>query len=65
MQLSLSPRCARADGFRNHLRAGLKAPAEELLLDRARLLTLTAPEMTALVGSLTDPPDGDAPKDPG
>jgi catalase-peroxidase len=41
-----------ADGFRNYLRAGLKTPAEELLLDRARLLTLTAPEMTVLVGGL-------------
>jgi catalase-peroxidase len=42
----------RADGFRNYLRAGLKAPAEELLLDRAQLLTLTAPEMTVLVGGM-------------
>ncbi len=42
----------RADGFRNYLRAGLKTPAEELLLDRARLMTLTAPEMTALVGGM-------------
>ena len=41
-----------ADGFRNYLRAGLKAPAEELLLDRAQLLTLTAPEMTVLVGGM-------------
>jgi catalase-peroxidase len=41
-----------ADGFRNYLRAGLKTPAEELLLDRAQLLTLTAPEMTALVGGM-------------
>jgi len=41
-----------ADGFRNYLRAGIKTPAEELLLDRAQLLTLTAPEMTALVGGL-------------
>jgi catalase-peroxidase len=41
-----------ADGFRNYLRAGVKTPAEELLLDRARLLTLTAPEMTVLVGGL-------------
>jgi catalase-peroxidase len=41
-----------ADGFRNYLRAGLKTPAEELLLDRARLMTLTAPEMTALVGGM-------------
>jgi len=41
-----------ADGFRNYQRAGLKAPAEEFLLDRAQLLTLTAPEMTVLVGGL-------------
>ena len=41
-----------ADGFRNYLRAGEKAPAEHLLLDRAQLLTLTAPEMTVLVGGL-------------
>jgi catalase-peroxidase len=41
-----------ADGFRNYQRAGLEAPAEELLLDRAQLLTLTAPEMTALVGGM-------------
>jgi catalase-peroxidase len=40
------------DGFRNYLRAGEKRPAEELLLDRANLLTLTAPEMTVLVGGL-------------
>jgi catalase-peroxidase len=42
----------RADGFRNYLRAGVKTPAEELLLDRAQLLTLTAPEMTVLVGGM-------------
>ncbi|HTW77029.1 MAG TPA: catalase/peroxidase HPI [Thermoplasmata archaeon] len=41
-----------ADGFRNYLRAGLAVPAEELLIDRAQLLTLTAPEMTVLVGGL-------------
>ena len=41
-----------ADGFRNYLRTGLKTPAEELLLDRAQLLTLTAPEMTVLVGGM-------------
>ena len=41
-----------ADGFRNYLRAGVKTPAEELLLDRAQLLTLTAPEMTVLVGGM-------------
>jgi len=41
-----------ADGFRNYLRPGLKASAEEHLLDRAQLLKLTAPEMTVLVGGL-------------
>jgi catalase-peroxidase len=41
-----------ADGFRNYLRAGVKTPAEEFLLDRAQLLTLTAPEMTALIGGM-------------
>jgi len=41
-----------ADGFRNYQRAGLEGPAEELLLDRAQLLTLTAPEMTVLVGGM-------------
>ena len=42
----------RADGFRSYLRAGEKLPAETLLLDRANLLTLSAPEMTVLVGGL-------------
>jgi catalase-peroxidase len=41
-----------ADGFRNYQRAGLSTPAEEHLLDRAQLLTLTAPEMTVLVGGM-------------
>jgi catalase-peroxidase len=41
-----------ADGFRNYLRKGEQTPAEELLVDRAQLLTLTAPEMTALVGGM-------------
>ncbi len=41
-----------ADGFRNYLRAGEKLPAEVRLVDRANLLTLTAPEMTVLVGGL-------------
>jgi catalase-peroxidase len=41
-----------ADGFRNYLKAGQSIPAEELLLDRSQLLTLTAPEMTVLVGGL-------------
>ena len=41
-----------ADGFRNYLRAGLQESAEELLVERACLLTLTAPEMTVLVGGM-------------
>ncbi|MEV7612534.1 catalase/peroxidase HPI [Streptomyces sp. NPDC089799] len=41
-----------ADGFRNYLRAGEKLSAETLMLDRASLLTLTAPEMTVLVGGM-------------
>jgi catalase-peroxidase len=41
-----------ADGFRNYLRGGHDRSAEELLVDRAQLLTLTAPEMTVLVGGL-------------
>ncbi|MCP9951525.1 catalase/peroxidase HPI [Actinomadura madurae] len=41
-----------SDGFRNYLGKGLRLPAEYLLLDKANLLTLTAPEMTVLVGGL-------------
>ncbi len=41
-----------ADGFRNYLRAGEKLPAEHLLVERANLLTLTAPETTVLIGGL-------------
>ena len=41
-----------ADGFRNYLKAGANVSAEERLVDRAQLLTLTAPEMTVLVGGL-------------
>jgi catalase-peroxidase len=41
-----------ADGFRNYLREGHRLPAEYLLLDRANLLTLSAPEMTVLVGGM-------------
>jgi catalase-peroxidase len=41
-----------ADGFRNYLEAGEKLPAENRLLDRANLLTLTPPEMTVLVGGM-------------
>ena len=41
-----------ADAFRNYIRKGEKRPVEELLLDRVQLLTLTAPEMTVLIGGL-------------
>ena len=41
-----------ADGFRNYLKARYAVSAEELLIDKAQLLTLTAPEMTVLVGGL-------------
>ncbi len=41
-----------ADGFRNYLAPGQNRPAEQLLIDRAQLLGLTAPQMTALVGGL-------------
>ena len=41
-----------ADGFRNHVQKGLEGATAELLLDRANLLTLTAPEMTVLIGGL-------------
>jgi len=41
-----------ADGFRNYLKARYSVTAEELLLDRAQLLTLSAPEMTVLVGGM-------------
>jgi len=41
-----------ADGFRNYQRKGDPRPAEELLVDRSQLLTLTAPEMTVLVGGM-------------
>ncbi|MDR6890555.1 MULTISPECIES: catalase/peroxidase HPI [Variovorax] len=42
----------KADGFRNYLRKGLEGTAAVLLLDKAQLLTLSAPEMTVLVGGL-------------
>ena len=41
-----------ADGFRNYIKPKLSVPAEEMLVDKAQLLTLTAPEMTVLVGGL-------------
>ncbi len=40
------------DGFRNYVMPGIKVPAEHLLVERASLLTLTAPEMTVLVGGM-------------
>ncbi|MFZ1682174.1 MAG: catalase/peroxidase HPI [Rhizobiaceae bacterium] len=41
-----------ADGFRNYMKAAYTVPAEQMLVDRAQLLTLSAPEMTVLVGGL-------------
>jgi catalase-peroxidase len=49
---SFGPLEQTADGFRNYLRLGHTERAEALLVDRAQLLTLTAPEMTVLVGGL-------------
>ncbi len=49
---SFAPLEPTADGFRNYLRGTERLSAEELLVDRAQLLTLTAPEMTVLVGGL-------------
>ncbi|MBB1061434.1 catalase/peroxidase HPI [Marilutibacter spongiae] len=49
---SFSPLEPVADGFRNFAKARYAIPAEHLLVDKAQLLTLTAPEMTALVGGL-------------
>jgi len=49
---SFAPLEPKADGFRNHLRKGLEGSATELLIDKAQLLTLSAPEMTVLVGGL-------------
>jgi catalase-peroxidase len=42
----------KADGFRNYFRSGLPLSAEEMLVDRAQLLKLTAPEMTVLIGGM-------------
>ncbi|MGD0155473.1 MAG: catalase/peroxidase HPI [Terracidiphilus sp.] len=42
----------KADGFRNYIRKGLESCAAEFLLDKAQLLTLTAPEMTVLIGGM-------------
>jgi catalase-peroxidase len=49
---SFAPLEPVADGFRNYAHARLRIPAEELLVDKAQLLRLTAPEMTVLVGGL-------------
>jgi catalase-peroxidase len=49
---SFAPLEPVADGFRNYLRSGQHLSAEELLLDRAQLMTLTAPEMTVLVAGM-------------
>jgi catalase-peroxidase len=49
---SFAPLEPTADGFRNYLRLGHTKRAEELFIDRAQLLTLTAPEMTVLLGGL-------------
>ena len=42
----------KADGFRNYVRKGFEGSAAELLVDKAQLMTLTAPEMTVLVGGM-------------
>ena len=42
----------RADGFRNYVKGSSSVPAEALLIDKAQLLTLTAPEMTVLIGGM-------------
>ncbi|WGK64226.1 catalase/peroxidase HPI [Croceiramulus getboli] len=42
----------RADGFRNYVKAGIQVNPEELLVDKAQLMTLTAPELTVLVGGM-------------
>ncbi len=49
---SFAPLEPIADGFRNYLAPDVDAPAEALLIDKAQLLTLSAPEMTALIGGL-------------
>ncbi len=49
---SFTPLEPAADGFRNYTKARFSVPAEVLLVDRAQLLTLTAPELTVLVGGL-------------
>jgi catalase-peroxidase len=49
---AFAPLEPKADGFRNYLRRGYEGKAAELLIDKANLLTLTAPEMTVLIGGL-------------
>lgn len=49
---SLAPLEPIADGFRNYLKSRYSVPAEALLVDRAQLLTLTAPELAVLLGGL-------------
>ena len=49
---SFAPLEPKADGFRNYVRKGYESAAAELLIDKAQLLTLTAPEMTVLIGGL-------------
>ncbi|MCB1894599.1 MAG: catalase-peroxidase, partial [Rhodocyclaceae bacterium] len=49
---SFAPMEPQADGFRNYLQQTFRVPAEEMLVDRAQLLSLSAPEMAVLVGGL-------------
>jgi catalase-peroxidase len=49
---SFAPLEPAADGFRNYLKGRYSVPAEALLIDKAQLLTLTAPEMTVLIGGM-------------
>ena len=49
---SFEPLEPKADGFRNYVKGNVTVPAEELLVDRSQLLTLSAPEMTVLVGGM-------------
>jgi catalase-peroxidase len=51
-EVSFAPLEPEADGFRNYLKTKYTVSAEEMLVDRAQLLTLTAPEMTVLVGGM-------------
>ena len=69
---SFEPLELKADGFRNYLADGFTRSAEELLVDRAQLLSLTAPEMTVLVGGMRvldanhgQSSDGDVTDNPG